>query len=143
MPVKIDSSGLKGSKWHEYAVRFLLGGLITLAVGFVAKREGPVIAGLFLAFPAIFPASATLVQSHEEERKQRAGLNGKQRGIDAAGADAMGAALGSCGLLLFAAVCWRFLPGHSAVLVLSSATLLWGAASGMIWWVWKRFRRNI
>jgi AraC-like DNA-binding protein len=59
---------------------------------------GPQVAGLFLAFPSIFPASATLIQNQERAKKQRKGLDGEQRGIDAAGADAMGAASGSWGL---------------------------------------------
>ena len=28
---------------------------------------------LFLAFPAIFPASATLIEKHEKEKKEREG----------------------------------------------------------------------
>jgi hypothetical protein len=37
-----------------------MGGLVTVITGIVAKNWGPVIGGLFLAFPAIFPASATI-----------------------------------------------------------------------------------
>jgi hypothetical protein len=37
---------------------------------------GPAVVGLFLAFPAIFPASATLIEKHERQRKQRQGLTG-------------------------------------------------------------------
>ena len=38
------------------------------------QRWGPGIGGLFLAFPAIFPASATLVEKHEKQKKNRAGI---------------------------------------------------------------------
>ena len=38
---------------------FFFGGLITAVAGVIAQRFGPIIGGLFLAFPAIFPASAT------------------------------------------------------------------------------------
>jgi hypothetical protein len=55
---------------------------------------------LFLVFPAIFPASATLIEKHERQRKQEKGLRGQERGIDAAAVDAMGAALGSVALRL-------------------------------------------
>ncbi len=54
----------------DYAIRFLFGGLITVAAGIIAKRFGPGIGGLFLAFPAIFPASATLIEKHEKEKKE-------------------------------------------------------------------------
>jgi hypothetical protein len=55
---------------------------------------------LFLAFPAVFCASATLIEKHERDRKQKAGLPGTRRGRQA---DALGAAIGSFGLLGFAA----------------------------------------
>jgi hypothetical protein len=56
--------------------RFVFGGLITVATGIIAKKFGPGMGGLFLAFPAIFPASATLVEKHEKEEKQQAGMEG-------------------------------------------------------------------
>ena len=44
----------------------------------------PAEGGLFLAFPAIFPASATLIEKHVWQRKERAGLPGARRGKEAA-----------------------------------------------------------
>jgi hypothetical protein len=35
---------------------------MTAIPGWIASKYGPVVGGLFLAFPAIFPASATLVE---------------------------------------------------------------------------------
>src|SRR5579862_9859147 len=96
--IRMDVSAAQKTKWHEYAVRFVLGGFITVAAGLIAKQFGPAIGGLFLAFPAIFPASATLVDRHEREKKARAGLNGSVRGILAAALDARGAMMGSIGL---------------------------------------------
>ena len=49
---------------------------MTVLAGVIAKKFGPVVGGLFLAFPAIFPASATLIEKHERERKERKGLKG-------------------------------------------------------------------
>ena len=49
---------------------------MTVVAGLIAARFGPVIGGLFLAFPAIFPASATLIEKHVRERKEKAGLPG-------------------------------------------------------------------
>jgi len=37
---------------------------MTVIAGLIAFRFGPVVGGLFLAFPAIFPASATLIERH-------------------------------------------------------------------------------
>jgi Protein of unknown function (DUF3147) len=70
MRIQADPSALRETKWHEYAVRFLSGGLITVIAGIIAKHFGPVVGGLFLAFPAIFPASATLIEKHEKKRKR-------------------------------------------------------------------------
>jgi hypothetical protein len=50
----------KNVKLHDYVVPFFLGGAVTVATGLIAKTFGPVTGGLFLALPAIFPASATL-----------------------------------------------------------------------------------
>jgi hypothetical protein len=48
-------------KWYEYLVRFALGGAIAVTARILAEHFGPVFGRLFLAFPAIFPASAALV----------------------------------------------------------------------------------
>ena len=71
-----------------------------------AKQYGPVVGGLLLAFPAIFPASATLIEKHEKEKKEKQGLNGTLRGRQAASADAAGSAMGSLGLIVFAILIW-------------------------------------
>jgi Protein of unknown function (DUF3147) len=75
-----DLSALAKTKWYEYAVRFAFGGVVTVFAGLVAKHFSPVVGGLFLAFPAIFPASATLVEKHEEEKKRKAGIIRTSRG---------------------------------------------------------------
>ena len=140
MIVKLDLAGLKETKWHEYLIRFLFGGLITAIAGAIGKEWGPAVAGLFLAFPAIFPASATLVEKHERERKQRKGLQGEQRGTEAAADDAMGAAIGAIGLIVFAAICWLLIPRYSPVLILAGAMLAWFVVASLIWILRKRFR---
>jgi hypothetical protein len=53
MRIKVDFSTLGQTKWRDYAVRFLFGGLITVIAGIIAKKFGPGIGGLFLAFPAM------------------------------------------------------------------------------------------
>ena len=133
MSVKVNFAALKQTKWHEYVVRFVFGGLITVTTGIIAKTFGPGIGGLFLAFPAIFPASATLVEKHEKEKKQQAGMEGVIRGRNAASLDARGAAMGSVGLLVFAIVVWQFLVGQRAWLVLAGATLAWLIVSVALW----------
>jgi hypothetical protein len=133
MRIGINASGLRNTKWYEYAIRFLFGGLITVATGIVAKKFGPGVGGLFLALPAIFPASATLVESHERKKKQKAGLHGDKRGRNAAAIDAAGASIGSVGLIGFAVVAWQFLPTRNAAIVLVVATIVWFGLSLLVW----------
>jgi hypothetical protein len=123
--VKVHASfeGLRKTKWYEYATRFLIGGAITVVAGLIAKKFGPTVGGLFLAFPAIFPASATLLEKHETQKKQRAGKNPGHRGQDAAALDAAGAAMGCIGLIAFALLIWIFLPRYSTRLVLVGSTV--------------------
>lgn len=135
MRIKIDFGTLRETRWYEPAIRFLLGGAITVVAGLIAGKFGAALGGLFLAFPVIFPASATLVEKHEEEKKAEHGMHGEERGRDAAALDAAGAALGSVGLMLFALLVWQLLPEHSTALVLTGALALWFASSFAIWLV--------
>ncbi len=133
MSIKINLAALKETKWHEYAIRFLFGGLVTVATGLIATAFGPTVGGLFLAFPAIFPATATLIASHEKEKKHRAGLEGTRRGRDAAALDARGTAIGTIGLLVFGTIVWKLLPAYPVCLVLAFASSAWFAVSILLW----------
>jgi Protein of unknown function (DUF3147) len=107
MKVFANLSAVFETKPHEYATRFVFGGCVTVLAGIIAKKYGPVFGGLFLAFPAIFPAGATLISKHEKEKKHVAGKHGSKRGRRAAGVDAAGAAIGAIGLLVFALLAWK------------------------------------
>ena len=97
MIVQLNPSALRETHWYEYLIRFALGGAVTVVAGLIAARFGPSVGGLFLAFPAIFPASATLIEKHVRRRKEKAGLSGVRRGREAAALDAAGRKLGACG----------------------------------------------
>ncbi len=144
MKVKINAAALGRSQWYEYVIRFIFGGSITAITGIIAKRWGPGIGGLFLAFPAILPAAATLIEKHEKQKKQRAGMEGTHRARVTAGVDAAGAAMGSIGLMTFAVVVWRCMPNYPAALVLGLATVAWLLAAMLAWGVhetvWRRLR---
>jgi Protein of unknown function (DUF3147) len=133
MKVTFDLSTLARTRWYEYGVRFLFGGAITVIAGLLAKRFGPIFGGLFLAFPAIFPASATLVEKHEREKKRKAGIMNTTRGRQAAALDARGATIGSIGLLCFALLAWKLLPLWNNALVLATAVSAWIGVSVLIW----------
>ena len=143
MKIEVNIGALGRSKWYEYLVRFGFGGAVTALAGIIAKRWGPEIGGLFLAFPAIFPATATLIEKHERQKKERAGQKGTLRGRAAAGLDADGAAMGCVGLLAFAFVVWKWLPDHSLVLILSVATLAWLMVSVLTWIIHENILRRL
>jgi hypothetical protein len=138
MQIKVDLSGWKQTGWHEYALRFLFGGAVTCMAGIIAKEYGPIVGGLFLAFPAIFPASATLIQKHEEEKKREQGMRGERRARQVTSVDAAGAALGSLGLIVFGLIVWQLLPTHNAAFVISGATVAWGSVAVAMWFLRKR-----
>jgi hypothetical protein len=108
------------TKPKDYLVRFVFG-VMTVITGLVSAHWGPIVGGLFLAFPAILPASLTLVVRHAGKIK--------------AGDDAAGAAVGALGLAVFAVIVWKTARTESAWLVLALASAAWlivsvGACAG-------------
>ncbi|WP_316195738.1 MULTISPECIES: hypothetical protein [unclassified Bradyrhizobium] len=139
MRVGFSLSSLKEGRWYEHLVRFALGGAVTVVAGLIARGFGPALGGLFLALPAIFCASATLIEGHEKRRKREAGLGGTRRGQEAAALDSVGAALGSLGLLAFAA-CFLLLVRHSIPAAFIAASAAWLGVSVGVWWGRQQWR---
>jgi hypothetical protein len=138
----VDFSSLKDVRWTQFAVRFVLGGAVTACTGLVAQHWGPVIGGVFLAFPAIFPATATLIERRGSGKQRKAGIEGRIRGRKAAALDAAGAVLGGCGLACFGGVAWLLLPEHSAALALGVAAAAWLFVAVSLWWVRQHAGRD-
>jgi hypothetical protein len=141
MIVRLNLSALREIHWYEYAIRFILGGGMTVVAGLIAARFGPLVGGLFLAFPAIFPASATLIDKHVRKDKEKAGLSGTRRGKEAAALDATGAVRGSFGLAAFAVVIWQLIEANPA-LALTLATVAWIAVSVLAWLLRRHMRHG-
>ena len=133
MAIKFNLQVLGRTKWYEYLIRFLAGGAVTVATGVVAEQFGPVAGGLFLAFPAIFPAGVSLIEKHETKRKLRAGIIDQRRGRKAAALDARGAAQGCAGLAAFGYVAWTLTPGWGAWVGLLAALIAWLLVSIGLW----------
>ncbi len=139
IPVKLSSSALRQTHWYEYAVRFALGGVATVATGLIGSGFGVSVGGLFLALPAVFCASATLIESHARRTKERNGLSGRRRGQQAAALDAAGAGLGSIGLAAFASV-FYVLISTSTIGAFVAALLAWATVSVSAWWLRRKLR---
>ena len=131
--ISLRLASIGQTKPHQYAVRFIVGGLCTVVAGLIGKHWGPLVGGLFLAFPAIFPASASLIESHEKENKNKIGHDGRTRGRLAASIDSAGAALGSIALIVFATTSWLLLSIQSAASAISIATLSWVITAVFLW----------
>lgn len=142
MRIHIHLASLKQTNWHEYLTRFFLGGAITVATGLIAKHFGPVVGGLFLAFPAILPSGATLIDKHERDKKRRAGIPHTIRGRLAAALDARGAAVGSIALAAFGFLIWQCLPHHNAAVILITAVSAWLVLAVVLWRIRKLHIRS-
>ena len=138
-PIRVSSSSLREGRRYEYVIRFALGGAATVFAGLIGSRYGASLGGLFLALPAIFCASATLIEKHEIRRKREAVLAGERRGREAAALDAAGAALGAVGLLAFA-IAFCALVEVNVPAAFMCASLAWLTVSVAAWWARRKWR---
>ncbi|HUK34444.1 MAG TPA: hypothetical protein VLV86_11060 [Vicinamibacterales bacterium] len=142
MRIRCDLLRLRDVRPAELAWRFGLGAGVTAAAGIIAVVYGPSVGGLFLAFPAILPATLTLVATHQEQRKAHVGVRGVVRGRQAAALDAYGAALGALGLMGFAIVVHLGSTKLNAPLALTIATIVWMAVTSGMWMLRMRRPRS-
>jgi hypothetical protein len=116
----VHASAVRKAKPRDWLVRFAFGGAISVGTGLIAHFWGPSVGGLFLAFPAILPATLTLA-------KQR---DGRAEATE----DARGGSLGAVALVAFGAVACGLLPTLPAGLALPLALVAWLAAGVGLWW---------
>ena len=138
MNISVSLSGLAQTKPLEFALRFVFGGIVTALAGLIAAQFGPVVGGIFLAFPSIFPATATLIEKHEAKKKKREGMHGRYLAKCAAGADAAGAAMGTIGLLAFGMLVWQLSESIAPWMMLTTATIAWFTVAMTVWIIRKK-----
>ena len=129
MKVRAKLESLKDKKPSDFVKRFSFGGAITGLVHIIAHYVGPVVAGLFLAFPAILPATLTLISQHD--------------GRVAASKDALGAIVGAVGLLGFAMVLWALVGVVAFSISLFAAIFTWLGISCTLWRVVLSRREHV
>jgi hypothetical protein len=95
----------------DLLVRFGFGAAISAVAGVVSVLAGSEPGGILLAFPAILPATLTLIEKEESERQAE--------DLD------VGSILGAAALASFAIVVWQYMDGGSALVVLVLATTAW------------------
>jgi hypothetical protein len=133
--IRFDAGPLKESHLSGHALRFAMGGAVTVGTGLVAKAFGPVVGGLFLALPAILPAGIALLV-RVQNRKAGPGAHG-DRARRATVIEATGASAGALGLVAFALVGWNRFGRWPAWLTLIMATAAWSAVTGLAWVIRK------
>ncbi|MDB4981131.1 MAG: hypothetical protein JWM82_1883 [Myxococcales bacterium] len=102
-----------------------------MATGLVGKAKGPVVGGLFLAFPAVFPVGLVMIERLEN---RAAGPSSRgHRARRAAVADAVGASLGAIGLAAFAIVAWRTSVHLPVAVALTGAVVAWATIAFVAW----------
>ena len=133
MRLKFQTSSLRETKPMEYAQRFAFGGFVTVIATLIANKWGPVIGGLFLAFPGIYPASVSLVEKHKIQREAVEGKQGTSSARGEASVESTGASAGALGLAAFATVLWWLAPRLPMIAMLACAALAWTAVSWICW----------
>jgi uncharacterized membrane protein (GlpM family) len=108
---QVDLSATRDMSAKDMAVRFAFGAGISVVAGLVGLAWGPGAGGLLLAFPAILPATLTLIEKKEDMKHARD--------------DDSGATLGALALIGFAACGWQLISRHGTLIALISATSCW------------------
>jgi len=112
-----------------YLLRFAFGAGIAGAAGLIGLKFGSRFGGIFLAFPAILPASLTLIA--------------ERSGTRPASVDSEGAVLGGVALTAFAAVAAYSLPRQPPLLALALATASWLVVAGALYLVARPLLRKL
>ena len=133
MRERLQFESLKQTRPMEWVKRFAFGGTVTVLASLIDRKWGPVIGGLFLAFPGIYPASVGLVEKHKIEREAEEGKRGVRLARGEASVESAGASCGALGLAAFGAVLWWRLPHHGAVGALLLAFAAWVVVSWAAW----------
>jgi len=125
--VGLDPGKLRKVKPHELRIRFAFGAAISIVAGVVSLVAGPTAGGMFLAFPAILPATITLIEKKENTAQ--------------AGLDVQGAVLGALALVVFALVTKAGLERTGSAVSLLVAGGAWTVASVLAYLVVEKVRR--
>ena len=108
---RFDLGAIKKHSFGDYATRFAFGAGISAAAAIVATVFGAKVGGVLLAFPAIMPASLTLIE--KKDGRHKAAIN------------AYAAILGSVALIAFAIVASYAFKHFSGVVALLLAAAAW------------------
>jgi len=120
----LERQQLRQVRRKDLVIRFIAGGLTSIAAGAVTLALGSRVGGILLGLPAILAASLTLIEEDED--------------VEHAREDARGAVLGGCAMIAFASVGAVSFLALSPVVALLLATVAWAAVAlggyRLLWW---------
>lgn len=125
--MRLDLSAARGVAVRDMAVRFAFGAGISVVAGLVGLAWGAAAGGLLLAFPAILPASLTLIE--------------KKEGMQHARDDDAGATLGALALVGFGVCGWQLITGTGAPAALVAATAAWLVGATLLYLISRAVTR--
>lgn len=108
---KVQLDKLRDVQPRDIVVRFALGATISILAALLGEAFSPRFGDAFLAFPAILPASLTLIQEKEGTRR--------------ADRDAIGAAVGGIGLVVFGTIGETALGRIAPIIAIIAALVGW------------------
>ena len=125
--VHFDRDALRSVQFRDLAVRFAFGFGVSVVAGIVTLAFGSRVGGLFLAFPAILPASLTLIEE-KEGRRQAEG-------------NAVGAIIGAVALVVFALTAFALFTHIPGAAVEAVALAVWLGVSLLLYLLIRRLFR--
>ena len=125
--VRFDRASLRSVRPRDLAVRFAFGFGVSVVAGIVTLAFGSRTGGLFLAFPAILPASLTLIEE-KEGRRQAEG-------------NAVGAIIGAVALVVFALIAFALFTHIQGATVEAIALAAWLGVSVLLYLLVRRLFR--
>ena len=125
--VRFDRDALRSVQPRDLAVRFAFGFGVSVAAGIVTLAFGSRVGGLFLAFPAILPASLTLIEK-KDGRRQAEG-------------NALGAIIGAVALVAFALIAYVLFTRVPGVAVEAVGLAVWLGVSILLYLFIRRLFR--
>jgi hypothetical protein len=125
--IRFDRDQLRSVQPRDIAIRFAFGFGVSVIAGIVTLAAGSRVGGLFLAFPAILPASLTLIEE-KEGRRQAEG-------------NAVGAIIGAAALVVFALTAMALFTRIPGAVVEAAALVAWIGVSMLLYLVVRRMFR--
>lgn len=127
-PVALEMSRFGDLRVADMAIRFAFGFSVSVCAGAITLAAGDHIGGVFLAFPAILPASLTLIAD--------------KHGDDQAELDAAGAVIGAIALVAFAITAFALFVRVNPAITEIAALAAWTCGAIGLYFITRNLLRR-